>query len=370
MCRAFLGAVLFLFFDSGTLWHAHGVALELRVTPGALHDRLVFAIDTSGPDSVHQESSESIRSSLAIKANGFWLQEISNPPSTGVIPIQRNICRNFNASYSIDGEVVAEAFLHDAPSGCLPDSRLYSAATAELPFPARGLPGSPKLFLSCNSDLSCRDRYALAEEILEQDGYGISKLNLPPGSVVVDIGAHTGMFAMAVAAVFPRVHVIACEPDPDNFKLLQRQLEINDHNLMGNVMPLNVGVTADGRSISMLRHGIGGHEVPKGDPRATSNDELFTMTLDSIMEIAGVQHIDVLKIDCEGCEYEVLPQLNTLPGVIIGELHGHFAKGEAELVKLKELWQAIGGPHVRPVCQLFPDTLCIFGPAQVIQWMR
>ncbi|SRR6266545_2940317 len=49
-----------------------------------------------------------------------------------------------------------------------------------------------------------------------------------PGDVVVDVGAHIGYFTLLLAAlVGPKSRVFAFEPDPDNFALLCRNVELN-----------------------------------------------------------------------------------------------------------------------------------------------
>ena len=73
-------------------------------------------------------------------------------------------------------------------------------------------------------------------------------------------------------------------------------------------------------------------------------------SLQSIMERFGVDTVDLLKMDCEGCEYEVLRELQEKPRLVqrikhvAGEIHGcHEAEPNqarcAEAVKfLRKTW--------------------------------
>jgi GT2 family glycosyltransferase/tetratricopeptide (TPR) repeat protein/SAM-dependent methyltransferase len=64
---------------------------------------------------------------------------------------------------------------------------------------------------------------AIVHDVWERDIYGVRRLDRPP-DVVVDIGAHIGTFAVLAAESWPGARVIACEPDPDNFGLLEQNL--------------------------------------------------------------------------------------------------------------------------------------------------
>lgn len=108
---------------------------------------------------------------------------------------------------------------------------------------------------------------AISETLL-LNVYGLEK---PwPGNVIVDIGASVGDFALR-ASKNPDARVYAFEPSPRSFKYMESNLHSNGRR---NVRLFNAA--ADGQ------------------------------TLDSIIDTYGESSIDFLKIDCEGCEYELL----------------------------------------------------------------
>src|SRR5207302_3010451 len=49
-----------------------------------------------------------------------------------------------------------------------------------------------------------------------------------------------------------------------------------------------------------------------------------TLTLEDLMQEHGLDHIDILKLDCEGSEFSILSKTPSLDriGLIVGEYHG------------------------------------------------
>ena len=53
---------------------------------------------------------------------------------------------------------------------------------------------------------------------------------------------------------------------------------------------------------------------------------VMTISLRRLIEAFGLPGIDLLKIDCEGCEFAVLPEILKFEDVV-GELHWHAVAG-------------------------------------------
>ena len=59
------------------------------------------------------------------------------------------------------------------------------------------------------------------KKLLQDDEYGfLHELRWHP-EVVLDAGANTGIAASLFATLFPKAVIVAVEPDPDNFRVLQ-----------------------------------------------------------------------------------------------------------------------------------------------------
>jgi len=121
-------------------------------------------------------------------------------------------------------------------------------------------------------------------------------------SVVVDAGAHVGIFAVrASKKVGGRGLVIACEPDPANYALLKTNLR---NNRCENALTLNVALSDfQGEGTLYLESISCKHSLAK---RTARSIRVRVGTLDCILREIGVEHVDLIKIDVEGSELEVL----------------------------------------------------------------
>lgn len=128
------------------------------------------------------------------------------------------------------------------------------------------------------------------------------KIKAKRGDLVVDVGAHIGSFSIPAAKAGARV--IAYEPSKESFKLLVENAKLN-------------GVEIDARNYAIgsgrLCH-LKTNRLNMGSSRLDKSGEEVEVTNLDIPE-----RIDILKLDCEGCEYEInLPDAR----FIVGELHG------------------------------------------------
>lgn len=166
-----------------------------------------------------------------------------------------------------------------------------------------------------------QDRFALLRELILQrvyeNGHPIG------GGTVVDAGANVGLFSLVASRHANRV--IAIEPHPITFRVLQMNLETNR---ISNVTALQAALwTQDGTvNIEVPAHererfavSTGSHIV---EHAATANERTVdAITLESVVERYG--EIDLLKLDIEGAEEAVIPTTTALRHVkrIVGELH-------------------------------------------------
>jgi FkbM family methyltransferase len=116
-----------------------------------------------------------------------------------------------------------------------------------------------------------------------------------PGSVVVDLGAHLGTFAVAAASRGARV--IAVEAAPRNVAALHRTVERNGFTNM-TVMPAAVSDRIG--TVSFAEMGAWGR-ITTGVFEGVAT-EVEALPLPSILERAGADRVDVVKMDVEGSE--------------------------------------------------------------------
>lgn len=154
------------------------------------------------------------------------------------------------------------------------------------------------------------------------DDYAFSRIAFRPGDVVVDVGAHVGVVSIWLARRYPRIKVVAIEPEPTNLAYLRANVAANR---VDNVIIIPKAVTADGRGVQIARppinSGGAGLYYDKVEGYATSH--VASTTLDEIFAEHVPGRCRLLKIDCEGAEHEILPATQVLTRVdwLAGEFH-------------------------------------------------
>jgi FkbM family methyltransferase len=142
---------------------------------------------------------------------------------------------------------------------------------------------------------------------------------LPEGGCFVDVGAHIGLFTLPAARkVGSGGRVFAFEPDPDNRRLLEANIERNGFSDIVQVIPAAVG-QVDGRAtLHRSAWNTGDHRL-LGAPRGRKGIEVDVVALGGFLQQQGVA-ADVIKIDVQGAEARVLQGLGTpdpLPSLLL-----------------------------------------------------
>lgn len=163
----------------------------------------------------------------------------------------------------------------------------------------------------------------VVREVFDEDCYRIREI--PETSLVVDVGAHIGCFALR-CAVERRCRVVAYEPNPETFGFLVASIRLN----AAAVEPVFSAVGAnDGLVPFFLNRGhpagstLHGREYPDV---AYEEIRVPCCSLDTIVPSASSGTL-VLKLDCEGAEREILSEhfaasLRRFDRVV-GEWHNH-----------------------------------------------
>lgn len=127
---------------------------------------------------------------------------------------------------------------------------------------------------------------------------------VPPGGLVVDVGAYLGVYTLVAARlVGPTDRVVACEADPRTLPWLHRNVERN--GFQDRVVILEAAVSdRSGRAAFFLNDGdASASSLAVRRPRAR-RIEVRTVALDEAL--ADLLPVDVMKIDVEGAEPRVL----------------------------------------------------------------
>jgi FkbM family methyltransferase len=126
-----------------------------------------------------------------------------------------------------------------------------------------------------------------------------------PGMTVIDIGANIGYYTVIAARlVGEKGSVIAYEPAPENFGILQKTIEANDFR---NVAAHQIAI-ADKKgqlNLHLYESNKGKHSLVKDaqDARGfTTSIAVQTTALDEFLAEKNIAEVDVVKMDIEGAE--------------------------------------------------------------------
>jgi FkbM family methyltransferase len=143
--------------------------------------------------------------------------------------------------------------------------------------------------------------------------------------VIFDIGANIGCTSILFANAYPEATIYAFEPEPENFKLLVKNVEAYPNV---KPFPIALGARTEKRDLypSDDEYNLGGFSIHDVGVDKTKPSQTIDVTdIKEFIANEKVPQIDLLKVDTEGCEYEILFRLfldGKTPEFIMGEMHG------------------------------------------------
>lgn len=123
-------------------------------------------------------------------------------------------------------------------------------------------------------------------------------------STIIDIGANIGGYSVFAATTSRNTKVYAYEPMPKSYKLLLENIQIN--RLENNIIPFNLGgsSTKERRRLFLSTGGSPFHSLYTNEQNK-GYVEIECLSLQDIFDDNRIEQCDILKMDCEGAEYEI-----------------------------------------------------------------
>ena len=156
--------------------------------------------------------------------------------------------------------------------------------------------------------ITIRRNYGYAMTVAEIFGGGdcyVRDVRLSDNPVVIDIGGFVGDFSLYAVKRLNARKVIVCEPSPRNWELLVKNISTNGY--VEQIEALNKAVT-NGRDVMMnvdapdeCQSMVSAHYQSGQKLTAVSG-----ISLAELIKLYALEEIDLLKIDCEGGEFEIL----------------------------------------------------------------
>lgn len=172
--------------------------------------------------------------------------------------------------------------------------------------------------------------FLVVREIMLEREYELPKGFMP--RTVVDLGAHIGMASLFLAVVLGDPTILALEADP----ALVAQTTANT---MGHdVTVVNAAIAAEtGKRSFFTSDESWANSFERTLPQQTEI-EIDALSLGDALDRAGLDRVDLVKIDVEGAEWGLLtdPSFIDRTDAIIGELHGVEGHHPHELIEVLE----------------------------------
>lgn len=172
------------------------------------------------------------------------------------------------------------------------------------------------------------------QAVFKEDEYHIASLPVRDKGVIIDIGGHIGTFSVLAATLFPTAKVYAYEPAAENLELFQETIKRNklENRISANlkavwgkaeqVITIYFG---DETAFGMQHRFNCSHFQGWGKTDVDKKFDIETESLHSILTKNKIDKVDILKIDCEGSEYEIFKKSSKKDlqriDYIIGEYH-------------------------------------------------
>lgn len=128
---------------------------------------------------------------------------------------------------------------------------------------------------------------------------------IKPGMNVLDIGANIGLYSMIAAkGAGPSGRVVAVEPEAGNCAFVERSRKLNGFE---NISIINKAASDHEGTLNLYLC-----EENKADHRVYDNSgdrpsvAVAATSIDFLMNELGVPHLDVIKIDVQGAEFQVI----------------------------------------------------------------
>ena len=125
-------------------------------------------------------------------------------------------------------------------------------------------------------------------------------VQIGPDAIVVDIGANIGDFVVQAARLCSAGRVFAVEPVSEHVRMVEENVRLNG---MRNVTCVQSAIGAADGTIRVRL--LGNRSNTREGEGAAETVPL--MTLERFLAERGLEQVDLLKMDCEGAEWDILP---------------------------------------------------------------
>ena len=134
--------------------------------------------------------------------------------------------------------------------------------------------------------------------------YEAPDFEIKENDTIIDVGGHIGLFMLFCEQFCHKGKIYCFEPASDNYKIFLDNTKLNNFK---NVFPFNIAVSKqDGKIPLYLNDDTSGHSIFLKNSNSIQVDSI---TLQKIFDLNNIEKCNLLKLDCEGSEYEIIDSL-------------------------------------------------------------
>ena len=134
--------------------------------------------------------------------------------------------------------------------------------------------------------------------------YEIEKFKIKKDDIMIDVGAHIGLFSLLASKSCFAGKIFSYEPINENFEMLIQNIKSNK---LKNIFPFNLAVSKNTSNVKLfLDKDESAHSIFQ---KNTSYVTVESISLQKIFDDNDINFCKILKLDCEGAEYEIIDSL-------------------------------------------------------------
>ena len=134
--------------------------------------------------------------------------------------------------------------------------------------------------------------------------YEAPGFEIKENDTIIDVGGHIGLFMLFCEQFCPKGKIYCFEPASDNYRIFLDNIKLNNFK---NIFSFNIAVSKqDGNIPLYLNDDASGHSIFLKNSNSIQVDSI---TLQKIFDLNNIKKCNLLKLDCEGSEYEIIDSL-------------------------------------------------------------
>ena len=150
-------------------------------------------------------------------------------------------------------------------------------------------------------------------------------------NMFIDIGANIGAASFYLASIYPDINIHAIEANPYIYEWLCRNIKVN--NMEKRITPHFLAIAGVEGEVTFncarLQGNVGVGRIDRVHENIRYKEKVKSVKLDTFFEDNNIKHVDAIKCDIEGAEFEVFSHFTKWDSVLAYhiEVHDSFDMG-------------------------------------------